>query len=171
MISASNESCDLHCYFLPRIAQVYSFLRNIIVFMEGGSILKEIHTQLSNAAALCFETLKLILRHCAYISVRHKVRGLLDTYVMNTYGRWCIYFHVFLTWALGEGECSASRPDRFTLPGTHPPVSRVGFTASLTSQRATEKRKNLLHISGIQPRFLGCPARNPPELRLTQTFG
>jgi hypothetical protein len=79
MISASNESCDLHRYFLPRIAQVYSLLRNV-VFMEGGSILKEIHAQLITAAGLCFETFKLILRHCAYISERHKVRGLLDTY-------------------------------------------------------------------------------------------
>jgi len=46
--------------------------------MEGVSILKEIHAQLSTAEVLCFETLKLILRHCAYITVQHKVRGLLD---------------------------------------------------------------------------------------------
>lgn len=110
-------------------------------FVEGVSILKEIHAQLSTAAAVCFETLKLILRHCAYITVRHKVRGLLYMYVMNTYGRWCVYFRVFLTWALSESERSASRPDRFTLSVTHPPVSRVGSTASLTLQRAVKKRK------------------------------
>lgn len=100
-----------------------------------------------------------------------KVRGLLDTYVMNTYGRWCIYFHVFLTWALGASQCSASRPDHFTLPGTHPPVSRVGSTASLTLQRAVEKRKiSCIFLvsnpdsSAVQPvMYLNYVSRRPSD--------
>jgi hypothetical protein len=140
-------------------------------FYGGGSILTEIHARLSTAASLCFETFKLILRHCAYISERHKICGLLDMYVMNTYGRWCIYFHVFLTWALGEDERSASCPDRFTLPDTHPPVSRVDSTASLNVTARSGEAKVLLHISGIKPRFLSYPTRSAPELRLMYTLG
>jgi hypothetical protein len=89
---------------------------------------------------------------------------------MNTYGMRRTYFHVFLTWALREGECSASRPDRFSLSDTYPPVSRVGSTARLNVTAHCGEAKVLLHISGIKPRFLSYPTRSPPELRLMQTL-
>jgi hypothetical protein len=72
-----------------------------------------------------------------------------------------IYLNVFLTSAIGEDECSGSRPDRFTLPGTHRQGAVWAPEPVWTVQRAVGEQKNLLHISAIKPWFLGCPARSP----------
>jgi hypothetical protein len=76
---------------------------------------------------------------------------------MKVYGRVDIYIHVFLTSALIAGECSDSRPGRFT-PGNKAPGShRVGGWVSPTAcLDAMEKRKSLT-LPGFELRLLSRP--------------
>jgi hypothetical protein len=79
---------------------------------------------------------------------------------MKAYGGVDVEIHIFLTSALAGGECSASRPGRFTpgerAPGTHWMGGWVDPRAGLDD---VEKRK-FLTLPGLEPRSLGRPARS-----------
>jgi hypothetical protein len=74
--------------------------------------------------------------------------------------------HIFLTWALAGGECSALRPGRCTpgerVPGTHWIGGWVDPKAGLDG---LEKRK-FLTLLGLELRHLGRPARSQSLYRL-----
>jgi hypothetical protein len=79
---------------------------------------------------------------------------------MKAYEGVDIEFHISLTSALVRGECSASRPGRFTpgkmVHGTH--LIR-GWVDPIIGLDDVEKRK-FLTLPGLEIRPLGRPARN-----------
>jgi hypothetical protein len=79
---------------------------------------------------------------------------------MKAYWGVDVQIHIFFTSALVGGECSASRPGRFTpgerALGTHWIGSWVNPRAGLDD---VEKRK-FLTLPGLELRHLGRPARS-----------
>jgi hypothetical protein len=77
-----------------------------------------------------------------------------------------VYIHIFLTAALAGGECSASRPCRFTpgerTPGTHWIGGWVGPRVGLDD---VAERKFVI-LPELELRPLGRPARSQPPYRL-----
>jgi hypothetical protein len=82
---------------------------------------------------------------------------------MKTYGGVDVYIHIFLTSALAGGECSASRPGRFT-PEKKPTVL-IGYMHPRAGLEGVEK-KNFLTPPGLELRPLGRPARSQSLYRL-----
>jgi hypothetical protein len=79
---------------------------------------------------------------------------------MKVHGGVDVQIHIFLTWALAEGERSVSRPGRFTpgerAPGTHWIGGCVGPRAGLDDM----KKRKFLTPPGLELRPLGRPAGN-----------
>jgi hypothetical protein len=70
-----------------------------------------------------------------------------------------IWLTWFLNWALGLGECLASRPGRFT--SEKEPVVIIEWESGWTPQRSRRcEDGNLLLLLGIEPRILFRPARS-----------
>jgi hypothetical protein len=85
---------------------------------------------------------------------------------MKTYEGVYVQIYIFLTSALVGGECSTSRPGRFTLEETAP---RTHFIGSCVGPRAglddAEKRK-FYTLTGLEFQSLGRPARSQSLYRL-----
>jgi hypothetical protein len=74
--------------------------------------------------------------------------------------------HIFLTSALGGGEWSASRPDRFT-PGWRASSSHwIGGWADLRAGLHNAEKRKFLILQGLELWTLGRPARSQSLYRL-----
>jgi hypothetical protein len=84
---------------------------------------------------------------------------------MKAYGGVDVYIHIFLTSALAEGECSVSRPGRFTPGERSPGTDWIGGWVDPGTSLDVEKRK-FLTLSGLELQPLGHPAHSQSLYRL-----
>jgi hypothetical protein len=94
------------------------------------------------------------------------ITKLVKHYAMKAYRGGDVQIHIFLTSALLEGECSGSRPSRFTT-GERAPVTHWigGWVDPRADVDDVEKRK-FLTLPGIELRTLGRPAHSQSLYRL-----
>jgi hypothetical protein len=85
---------------------------------------------------------------------------------MKAYGGVDVYIHIFLISALAAGECSASRPGRFTPGERSPGIHWIGGWVDPRADLDDVEKRKFLTLQGLELRPLGRPARSQSLYRM-----
>jgi hypothetical protein len=85
---------------------------------------------------------------------------------MKAYGVVDAYIHIFLTSTLAGGECSASRPCRFTSGEESPGIHWIGSWVIPRAGLDNLEERKFLTLQWLELRPIGRPARNQSLYRL-----